>query len=231
MEKKESSVTEAANVLHTLPLLAQGRAAMTLAQILPAMQDSETGEKVTASLPSVLSYLVQQTTAVKAGGLDAVEDVLLSQMLVLDALFHKSLLAAQASPSLDHHNIHMNIALKAQAQTRTTAEAIAAIKSPRTYIHQQNMAYRPNVHTGTVVQNFGSVEGREIPKSTNELLSNTGGSNAELDFGRTSAPISNDKELVSVELIDRSSHSRREDCRKDERKKTRAAKRRNQNAA
>lgn len=231
MDEKESSVTEAANVLHTLPLLAQGRAAMTLAQILPAMQDSETGEKVNPSLSSVLSYLVQQTTTVKAGGLDTVEDVLLSQMLVLDALFHKSLLAAQASPSLDHHNIHMNIALKAQAQTRTTAEAIAAIKSPRTYIHQQNMAYRPNVHTGTVVQNFGSVESGEIPKSTNELLSNTGGSNAEMDFGRTSTAISNDKELVSVEIIDGSGHGKRESCRKNECKKTRATKRRNQNAA
>ena len=68
--------------------------------------------------------------------------MLTSQAIALDSIFNR--LAVQAQASIGKHpkvvETYLRLALKAQSQCRATAEALAAIKSPKQYINQTNVA-------------------------------------------------------------------------------------------
>lgn len=70
------------------------------------------------------------------------ESMLASQAIVLDSIFHK--LSRQAQQNIGHYasasDIYLRLALKSQAQCRSNIESLAAIKSPRQYISQTNLA-------------------------------------------------------------------------------------------
>ena len=81
------------------------------------------------------------TRSVKDGSKD-LEYMLTSQAIALDSIFNR--LAVQAQASIGKHpkvvETYLRLALKAQSQCRATAEALAAIKSPKQYINQTNVA-------------------------------------------------------------------------------------------
>ncbi len=81
------------------------------------------------------------TRSVKDGSKD-LEYMLTSQAIALDSIFNR--LAVQAQASVGKHpkvvETYLRLALKAQSQCRATAEALAAIKSPKQYINQTNVA-------------------------------------------------------------------------------------------
>ncbi len=165
------------------------------------MQDAESGETHAPNLVDVLGYVMDETKRLRGNSLDQIEDVLLSHVMVMDTLFHKSVMAAHKADNLEHKNTYMNMAFKAQSQIRSTAEAIAGIKNPKPYIHQQNMAYRPQVNNGTVLNAYAMPDDfayAENSKSTNELLTDGRAGHETLDFGRAKAAVGNDKKLASV---------------------------------
>ena len=78
-----------------------------------------------------------------AGDMKRVERMLANQMLTLDMLFNN---LAQRSGRQDTYKgieVLMRLALKAQAQARSTAEALALLKNPMPYIKQANMTTGP----------------------------------------------------------------------------------------
>ena len=81
------------------------------------------------------------TRSVKDGSKD-LEYMLTSQAIALDSIFNR--LAVQAQASIGKHpkvvETYLRLAFKAQSQCRATAEALAAIKSPKQYINQTNVA-------------------------------------------------------------------------------------------
>jgi hypothetical protein len=81
------------------------------------------------------------TRSVKENSKD-LEFMLTSQAIALDSIFHR--LAIQAQASIGKYpkavETYLRLALKAQNQCRTTAETLAAIKSPRQHITQNNVA-------------------------------------------------------------------------------------------
>lgn len=93
-----------------------------------------------------------------AGNLSRVERMLSNQLLTLDAIFNN--LAERAGRQETYKGIEtlMRLGLKAQAQARATAEALAVIKNPAPYIKQANMTTgpqqvnntyaNPSLHTG-----------------------------------------------------------------------------------
>ena len=224
-KKKKNTGKDIQKTLFDVSLMPQGQAAITLSEILPVMKDSESGEVYAPRLSDVLGHVMNETKRLRDNSLDRIEDVLMSHVMVMDALFHKSVMAAHRADNLEHKNTYMNMAFKAQLQIRSTAEAIADIKNPRTYI-QQNMSYRPQVNNGTVLNAYAIPDDfafAEIPKSTNKLLTDGRTDHETLDIGREKAAVGNDKGMVPLEGINRAANRRRQRSIKNERNKARIA--------
>lgn len=89
--------------------------------------------------------LAKQSVALKAGDGEVVEGVLMNQLTVLDHLFGRLVdkaLSQDFAPSLE---MLMRLALKAQSQSRTTAQTLSEIRSPSAtvFAKQANIANGP----------------------------------------------------------------------------------------
>lgn len=99
---------------------------------------------------------------VKAGDLGIIETTLAAQATTLDAIFNE--LARRSAANLgEHPNVaerYLRLALKAQAQSRTTLQALSDIKNPRpvAFVNQANIA-----HGHQQVVNTGVTMGAEPP--------------------------------------------------------------------
>lgn len=93
----------------------------------------EGGKDQRASFDGMAAELTKQQDAAASGDMRRASDLLISQAHVLDALFadfmHRSLDNAGSYP--DAMQRYMTLALKAQAQSRASIEALARIHQPR----------------------------------------------------------------------------------------------------
>ena len=80
---------------------------------------------------------------VVAGNMSRVEIMLTNQALTLDAIFNNMAQRSSRQDSFKGIEVLMRLALKAQAQARSTAEALALLKNPQPYIRQANMTTGP----------------------------------------------------------------------------------------
>jgi len=110
------------------------KAAVTSKAYAPAIGEQD--------LAAVLQRLGEVTSRVASGDTKDVESMLAAQALTLDSIFHK--LALHAEKNIGHHqkavDCYLRLALKAQNQCRATIDTLAAMKSPRQYISQTNVA-------------------------------------------------------------------------------------------
>jgi len=91
----------------------------------------------------------------------------------------------------------MRLALKAQAQARSTAEALALLKNPMPYIKQANIA-----HGHQQVNNVGeSVSAGNFQSEPNKLLESDHGK--RMDIGEATAPGRTDQKLEALGKIHR----------------------------
>ena len=90
---------------------------------------------------------------VVAGDMGRVERMLANQALTLDSIFHDMAQRSGRQETYKGIEVLMRLALKAQAQARSTAEALALLKNPMPYIRQANMTTGPqqvnNTYAGT----------------------------------------------------------------------------------
>ena len=77
---------------------------------------------------------------VVAGDMGRVERMLVNQAITLDAIFNNMAQRSGKQDSFKGIEVLMRLALKAQAQARSTAEALALLKNPMPYIKQTNIA-------------------------------------------------------------------------------------------
>lgn len=73
------------------------------------------------------------------GNLDRLERMLTSQAIALDTIFNKLAVRAANSEYMKNYEGFMRLAFKAQAQARSTVEALAVLKHPQPYISQTNI--------------------------------------------------------------------------------------------
>lgn len=110
------------------------KAAVTSKAYAPAIGEQD--------LAAVLERLGEISSRVVSGETKDVESMLAAQALTLDSIFHK--LAIQAERNIGQYpkatDLYLRLALKAQNQCRVTTETLAALKSPRQYINQTNVA-------------------------------------------------------------------------------------------
>lgn len=106
----------------------------------------------------------------------------MAQAHTLDSIFTTLVRRASTSEHLTQTEAFLRLGLKAQAQSRATVEALAAMKNPApvAYIRQANVGQNVQVNNGTVPSTSSARE-IEIPPnrlsgSSNELLPDTGAS-------------------------------------------------------
>lgn len=167
-------------------------------------------------LPSMLDELDAQTGSVWAGNLGRPEEMLTAQAHTLDAVFNA--LAQKASTAMKSGHLpsmegYLRMALKAQSQCRTTLEALAEIKAPKstTFVKQANIAQNQQVNNGPTVNGAAGhtrTHEKEINTSSNKLIS--GATDATLDTRGARTASGSDSEIQAVATFHRSKNRSRQ---------------------
>jgi hypothetical protein len=170
-EKDQSKISEADK-------LVAGRAAAALT-IMPGTNAATTLEELGTplgrpdfdTLVTELNDLCQDTVS---GDLSRGEEMLTAQAATLDALFHHLTRVAIGNRDIEYGDRILKLAFRAQAQCRSTWEAISAVQNPpqasfvRQEIGQQNIANGPQqVNNGTP---SGATRGGKNQKLKSKLL-------------------------------------------------------------
>ncbi len=134
---------------------------------------STTGGRDQQDTESTGNEIQRRIENVKSGDMSDIEAMLVAQTITLDAIFHE--MAYRASLNMGEHlkatETYMRMALKSQAQSRCTIEALNEMKNPKsiTITKQANISGQQIVNNGTM--NTGSTHAENKSKESNELLS------------------------------------------------------------
>ena len=139
-----------------------------------------------------------------AGDMKRVERMLTNQLMTLDAIFNNMAQRSHRQDTFKGIEVLMRLALKAQAQARSTAEALAVIKNPMPYIRQANIAHgHQQVNNGTNPEQYAQAHTHagSFQTEPNKLLEaqhgNTLDTGAQAEAGRA------DQALEAVGAINR----------------------------
>lgn len=158
------------------------------------------------SLMAMVGELTRHVNDSKAGNMNRPEAMLLTQAHTLDVIFNA--LAQRAGANIGTHKdaaeTYLRMALKAQSQCRTTLEALAEIKAPKsaTFIKQANIAGQQQVNNGSVVNGGAGSAHEKTPDRSNELL--TESPHATLDTRRTGSTGGESSPVETMGKVDRS---------------------------
>ncbi|OQW85759.1 MAG: hypothetical protein BWK72_20720 [Rhodoferax ferrireducens] len=139
----------------------------------------------------VMGELRKAGEEVSSGNMSRVEKMLTQQALTLDAIFNNMAQRSHKQDSFKGIEVLMRLALKAQAQSRATVEALAEIKNPKpvTFVKQANMSQGHqqvnNTYAGASLD--GGIQSRteNSHSEQNKLLEVSDGN--YLDFGAQAA--------------------------------------------
>jgi hypothetical protein len=143
---------------------------------------------------------------VHRGDLGEPEALLLGQAVALNAIFAE--LAVRAERNLGSHldaaERYLRLALRAQAQSRSTLETLAAIKNPPTvFAGQANIAHGPQqVNNGTPPASLSAPASRAGNQESEpiKLLEAAG---EPMDFGTTNTTGRGDQAMAPVGTVNR----------------------------
>jgi len=98
-----------------------------------------------ADLQELCTDLDKRIDKIKDGDMSSVEAMLFGQAKVLETMFTSLARRAANNDGLKQFQVNLTLALKAQAQCRSTLEALAEIKNPRPvqFVKQANMTTGP----------------------------------------------------------------------------------------
>ena len=147
------------------------QAAVTIQEIGKAFGELDVG--------ALTSTLAEQTAAVQENDLGRGEAMLVAQTHTLDAIFHAMI--QRAARNLGHYpdtvERYMKLALRAQAQSRSTWEAVSAIKNPPMmgYVNQANIANGPQQVNNSVSTTEPAPRAGKTKSMKNKLLDSNDG--------------------------------------------------------
>ncbi|MFZ1640507.1 MAG: hypothetical protein WAV07_03525 [Candidatus Contendobacter sp.] len=175
-------------------------AAMVTSPSFAAMRVLRVGEQKTVSdkldLPILIRALRDQAKAVNTGDLAQAEGMLINQAVALQSLFARLVERGMAADLLAPYEVHMRLALRAQAQCTRTLEVLASIKNPPVVFAKQ-----ANIANQQQVNNHPTPHARETANSQNRLLETL--PDERLDFGTPATASGADSHLATVEALDR----------------------------
>lgn len=114
------------------------------AAVVQPFQRNLIGEEVTAE--ALIAELRDRLATMQAGDMTHVESMLLSQATALQTIFASLARRTAGQEYLKNYQTFLTLALKAQAQSRATLEALIELKLPRhppTFVKQANIAHGP----------------------------------------------------------------------------------------
>ena len=140
-----------------------------------------------------MKVLERATKQIKSGDLSKIEEMYISQAMVLEAIFASLARRAKVQDKLLQYETHMRLALKVQNQCRATLQALVQPKqaSQTTFVKQANIAQ-------------GHQQVNNLPEKNitpqNELLR---GDYAKLDTGATPTAEGVNSTLEAMDKINR----------------------------
>ncbi len=182
---------------------------------------------VDVSLPSIYEEVKRLSRLRAKAKLTHIERTLMAQALALQSMFSCLAMRAEKSKFIDHFDIYVSLALKAQRQCRVTLATLADIINPARTTFIKNNAHNQQVNLGT--PDPLPLPEKNSRKPRNELLRSL--PHATTDKVRTLAPISTDSAVAAVAPIDRAKHPGRQGAGESERAKARPARSRASDSA
>ena len=112
--------------------------------VVQALTTNLLGEDATG-ITEVVESLRDSARKASDGDLSTLEAMLISQATALQTIFASYARRAQIQPQQKHLEAFMGMALKAQAQSRATIQAVVELKYPKqaTFVKQANIAHGP----------------------------------------------------------------------------------------
>ena len=141
---------------------------------------------------------------VVGGDMGRIEKMLVTQAVTLDNIFNNMAQRAAKQETFKGIEVMLRLALKAQAQARSTAEALALLKNPQPYIRQANIAQGPQQVNNSYADGSGA---RSFQSEPNKLLEADHGQ--RLDIGAQAAASRVDQTVATVGAVHRAKVGRR----------------------
>ena len=150
-----------------------------------------------AKMGDVASALGDKISTIQNGDMKPIEAMLIGQAQALQTMFVTLGRMAANKTSLPQYVAFMNMALKAQSQSRATIQALTELKYPKqaTFVKQANIA-NGNQQVNNATSTHAPAHAREIDNQPNELLSEM--NNATLDTSGTATTSGADKAMATV---------------------------------
>jgi len=183
------------------------KASLNAAYVVDAFNGNILGNDL--EIPELVNALRDNMNMVSANDLVLIEAMLVGQATALQTIFTSLAKRASTQQQLRHYEAFLNLALKAQSQSRTTIQTLIDLKFPRqaTFVKQANIANGPQqVNNAThAAPSIGAPESRaqEIPNSPNKLLEASTHEGIRLDTRTAAAPSRSDSHLETVAAVHR----------------------------
>ena len=145
----------------------------------------------------VANALRDKITTIQDGDMKPIEAMLIGQAQALQTMFVSLGRQAASKTSLPQYTAFMNLALKAQSQSRATIQALVELKYPKqaTFVKQANIS-NGHQQVNNATNTHTPAHARAIEHQPNELLSEM--NHATLDSSRTAATSQINKAMATV---------------------------------
>ena len=120
-----------------------------------------------ATIDDVASELKDKIATVQAGDMASIEAMLIGQAQALQTMFVSLGRQAATKTQLAQYTAFMNLALKAQSQSRSTIQALVELKYPK----QTNFVKQANIASGPQQINNHPQSNNHIPAADNNETS------------------------------------------------------------
>lgn len=169
----------------------------------PATMSAVLSEAFTSSIfpdtkiADVASALRDKITIIQNGDMKPIEAMLIGQAQALQTMFVSLGRQAASKTSLPQYTAFMNLALKAQAQSRATIQALTELKYPKqvAFVKQANISHG-HQQVNNATSTHAPAHAKEIEHQPNELLSEM--NHATMDSSGTATTSAIDKAMATV---------------------------------
>jgi hypothetical protein len=158
-----------------------------------------------AKMADVASALGDKVTTIQNGDMKPIEAMLIGQAQALQTMFVTLGRMAAGKTSLPQYTAFMNMAFKAQSQSRATIQALTELKYPKqaTFVKQANIAGGNQQVNNSNASDINApirapapAHAKTIEHKPNELLSEM--NNATMDSSGTTTTSDTDKAMATV---------------------------------
>jgi stage V sporulation protein SpoVS len=148
-------------------------------------------------IADVASALSDKITTIQAGDMQPIEAMLISQAHALQTMFVTLGRMAASKTQLAQYTAFMNMALKAQSQSRATIQALTELKYPKqaTFVKQANISHG-HQQVNNATNTHAPAHAQENQQSQNKLLEAQ--QNEWLDNGKTATPSATNQAVATV---------------------------------